>query len=377
MVCTCTQENLLQGLSLVGHIAGKNAQLPILANVLIQAEGGQLKISTTNLEMAISVIVRGRVDQPGEYTVPAKLFQEYVSLLGEGKVELSLTNDGLEIKADGKVTNIKGIAATEFPLIPKLAKGSAYQLEAEPLRQALQQVAFAVSASDSRPELAGVACYFHSAGGPGTLMLAATDSYRLSERKLNLVTGGNQAEAKCIVPARAVQEIARILSSYKDDVAMPEKIDWAMAENQLAVSFGSVELVSRLIEGSFPDYKRIIPTQFRTHCRVKRTELMRAIRASSLFSRQGIYDVKLEMTTDGSLTVSSSDTGTGAHRATLQAVVEGESNKVTLNFKYVNDGLAAMDTDQVTLSVIDSMNAVVVRPEGREGFQYVVMPIRQ
>ncbi len=377
MVCTCTQENLLQGLSLVGHIAGKNAQLPILANVLIQAEGGQLKISTTNLEMAISVIVRGRVDQPGEYTVPAKLFQEYVSLLGEGKVELSLTNDGLEIKADGKVTNIKGIAATEFPLIPKLAKGGAYQLEAEPLRQALQQVAFAVSASDSRPELAGVACYFHSAGGPGTLMLAATDSYRLSERKLNLVTGGNQSEAKCIVPARAVQEIARILSSYKDDVAMPEKIDWAMAENQLAVSFGSVELVSRLIEGSFPDYKRIIPTQFRTHCRVKRTELMRAIRASSLFSRQGIYDVKLEMATDGSLTVSSSDTGTGAHRATLQAVVEGESNKVTLNFKYVNDGLAAMDTDQVTLSVIDSMNAVVVRPEGREGFQYVVMPIRQ
>jgi DNA polymerase-3 subunit beta len=104
---------------------------------------------------------------------------------------------------------------------------------------------------------------------------------------------------------------------------------------------------------------------------------MRAIRASSLFSRQGIYDVKFEMTTDGALTVSSSDTGTGAHRATLQAVVEGESNKVTLNFKYVNDGLAAMDTDQVTLSVIDAMNAVVVRPEGREGFQYIVMPIRQ
>ncbi len=377
MVCTCTQENLLQGLSLVGHIAGKNANLPILANVLIQAEGGQLRISTTNLEMAISVIVRGRVDQPGEYTVPAKLFQEYVSLLGEGKVELSLTNDGLEIKADGKVTNIKGIAATEFPLIPKLTKGGAYQLEVEPLRQALQQVGFSVSTSDSRPELAGVACYFHTAGGPGTLMLAATDSYRLSERKLNLVAGGNQAETKCIVPARAVQEIVRILASYKDDVAMPEKIDWTMAENQLAVSFGSVELVSRLIEGSFPDYKRIIPTQFRTHCRVKRTELMRAIRASSLFSRQGIYDVKFEMATDGSLTVSSSDTGTGAHRATLQAVVEGESNKVTLNFKYVNDGLAAMDTDQVTLSVIDSMNAVVVRPEGREGFQYVVMPIRQ
>ena len=377
MVCTCTQENLLQGLSLVGHITGKNVNLPILANVLIQAEGGQLKISTTNLEMAISVIVRGRVDEPGEYTVPAKLFQEYVSLLGEGKVELNLTADGLEIKADGKVTNIKGIAATEFPLIPKLTKSGAYQIEAEALRQGLQQVGFAVSASDSRPELSGVACYFHSIGGKDSLMLAATDSYRLSERKLALVTGGNADAAKCIVPVRAVQEIARILASYKDDVAMPEKIDWTMSENQLAVSFGSVELVSRLIEGSFPDYRRIIPTQFRTHCRVKRTELMRAIRASSLFSRQGIYDVRLEMSTDGSLLVSSSDTGTGTHKATLRAVVEGESNKVTLNFKYVNDGLSAMDTDQVTLSVIDAMNAVVIRPEGKEGFQYVVMPIRQ
>lgn len=156
----CTQENLAQGLSLVAHVAGKNANLPILSHVLLQTEGGNLRISATNLEMATSVLVRGKVEQPGEFTVPAKLFQDYIGLLSEGKVELALKNEQLEIRADGKTTSIKGLVATEFPLIPRLAKELSFRIEAEPLRQAINQVAFAVSVSDSRPELSGVAWVF-------------------------------------------------------------------------------------------------------------------------------------------------------------------------------------------------------------------------
>ena len=374
----CTQENLAQGLSLVAHVAGKNANLPILSHVLLQTEGGNLRISATNLEMATSVLVRGKVEQPGEFTVPAKLFQDYIGLLSEGKVELALKNEQLEIRADGKTTSIKGLVATEFPLIPRLAKELSFRIEAEPLRQAINQVAFAVSVSDSRPELSGVACFFNQNGTKDSLIMAATDSYRLAERQMNLAAGaGTDVEKKCIIPAKAMQEISRILSGYKDEVGMPQFIEWSMTDSQLAASFGNVELVSRLIEGSFPDYKQIIPKQFRTNCRVKRTELMKAIRAASVFSRQGIYDVLFEMSTEGMLTVSSADTGTGAHTAKLHAVVEGESNKVTLNFKYMNDGLGIMETDFVVLHVIDAMNAVVVKPADKEGFQYVVMPIRQ
>lgn len=375
---SCTQENLAQGLSLVAHVAGKNVNLPILSHVLLQTDGGNLKISATNLEMATSVLVRGRVDEPGEFTVPAKLFQDYIGLLGEGKVELVVKDELLEIRAEGKSTSIKGMAATEFPLIPKLAKEVLFRLEAEGLRQAINQVAFAVSSSDSRPELGGVACYFNPAGAKDLLVMASTDSYRLAERQVMLSSGvGTDVEKKCIIPARAMQEVSRVLSGYKDEVGMPQFVEWSMTESQLAVSFGNVELVSRLIEGSFPDYKQIIPKQFRTNCRVKRTELMKAIRAASLFSRQGIYDVHFEMSTEGMLTVSSADTGTGTHVAKLHAVVEGESNKVTLNFKYMNDGLGVMETDVVVLHVIDAMNAVVVKPADKEGFQYVVMPIRQ
>jgi DNA polymerase-3 subunit beta len=377
MIFACTQENLSQGLGLVGHIAGKNANLPILGNVLLKTDNGNLKLSTTNLEIAVSVLVRGRVEQPGEFTVPAKLLQDYISLLPAGKIELVVSEDTLEVKADGKVTKIKGMAASEFPLIPKLVKEEPYKLEAAALRGAIGQVSFAVSGSESRPELSGVACYFHGPAGQDRLVMAATDSYRLSERTVPLSNTGNQKEAKCIVPVRAINEVARILSAYKDDVGTPELADWSITDSQFVLTFGNVELISRLIEGSFPDYRQIIPTQFRSVAQVHRQELLKAIKAASLFSRQGLFDVYLEIFSDGKVTISSADTGTGAHTTTIHAKEPTEPNKVTLNFKYVGDGLSVMPVDDVKVQMIDGMNPVVLVPADTEGFQYVVMPIRQ
>lgn len=378
MIFACTQENLLQGLSLVGHIATKNANLPILNNVLMKVEDGNLKLSTTNLEMAVSALVRGRAEGAGEFTVPAKLLQDYVSLLPSGKVELAVKDDVLEVRADGRVTQMKGMTASEFPLIPKLAKEAGYKLNVQVLREAIGQVVFAVSASESRPELSGVSCYFHGVAGQDMCVMAATDSYRLAERTFALAPGGPAKEARCIVPSRAMQEVMRILSAYKDDVGMPQEVEWSLADNQFVLTYGKVELISRLIEGSFPDYKQIIPQQFRTKLTVARSELGKAIRAASLFTRQGLYDVHLEFKADGTFDVSSADTGTGAHTTHLQVEPEmAEPNKVTLNFKYVSDGLSATSTDKVTIQMIDAMNPVVITPKDGAGFQYIVMPIRQ
>ncbi|MDO8583675.1 MAG: DNA polymerase III subunit beta [bacterium] len=377
MIFACTQENLLQGLSLVSHIAGKNPNLPILSNVLMKTENGSLKISTTNLEMAVSALVRGRVEAEGEYTVPAKLLQDYVSLLSDGKVELAVKDDVLEVRADGKATSIKGMPAAEFPLIPKLTKDAGYKLNAQKLGEAIQHAVFAVSTSESRPELSGVACFFHGQAGTDHLVMAATDSYRLAERSTALVAGGSPTEAKCIVPARAMLEVARILSSYKDDVSIPEEATWSITDSQFVLTYGQVELISRLIEGSFPDYRQIIPTNFKTEMLLPRHELLKAIKAASLFARQGLYDVLLEVATDGTLKISSADTGKGAHTTTLKVEPQAEANKVTLNYKYVSDGLQAMSGDKVKLRMIDGMNPVVITPAEGEGFQYVVMPIRQ
>lgn len=372
----CTQENLLQGLSLVSHISGKNANLPILGNVLLKTENGGLKLSTTNLEMAVSAMVRGRVEQPGEFTVPAKLLQDYVSLLPSGKVELVLNGDNLEVKADGSTTSVRGMPSSEFPLIPRLAKQGGYRLKADALRTAISQVAFAVSSSESRPELGGVACYLHGFDQANKLTMAATDSYRLAERVLELEPGSAATEMKCIVPAKAMQEVARILSAYKDDVGMPEAVEWALTDSQMVMTYGNVELISRLIEGSFPDYRQIIPQAFKSTAMITRTELAKAIRAASLFSKQGLFDVHFELS-DGALKVSSSDTGTGTHSTTLKVETEGDGNKVTMNFRYVSDGLAAMGTEKVKMRLIDGMNPVELCPAEGDEYRYIVMPIRQ
>lgn len=248
------------------------------------------------------------------------------------------------------------------------------KLTVDELRRAIGQVAFAVSMSESRPELSGVACFF----GGGKVAFVATDSYRLAERVLTLQA--KPPEVRLIVPARAMLEIGRLLQSYKDELGLPEEAEWSMAENQLLFSYGQTQLVSRLIEGSFPDYHQIIPETFRTTAIVDRGELQKAVRAASLFSRQGLYDVHLEFSpSEGVVVVRSADQGTGKTSKTVSGDVTGEGGKVTVNFKYVADGLGAIGTAKVKLCLNDSMSPMLVLPEDdvTEAYRYLVMPIRQ
>ncbi|MFA5936090.1 MAG: DNA polymerase III subunit beta [Patescibacteria group bacterium] len=376
MKIACTQENLAQGLSMVSHATTKNVSLPVLGNVLLKTVNGSLQLSATNLEIAVGCLVRGKVDVEGEYSVPAKLLQDYVSLLPSGKVDLELKEDGLEVRSNGQETIIRGMAASEFPLLPKLAKGEGYRLPAEELKRAIGQVAFAASTSESRPELTGVSCVFGPAEAGFCVTFAATDSYRLAERRLMLSAAGK--ESKCIVPTRSMLEIARILSSYKDEIGSVEEAAWAMTESQLVVTFGNVELVTRLIEGSFPPYQEIIPKGFKTEALLPRTELQKAVRAASLFSRQGMFDIHLSFDPATGAAIQSADQGTGKTKSTVAGDIKGDANAVTLNYRYLNDGLAAMGGDKVNVAMIDAGNPVLVLPESEaEGYRYLVMPIRQ
>lgn len=362
---------------MVGHVAGKNVNLPVLGNVLLKTDAGSLRMSTTNLELAVNCTVRGRVEAEGEYSVPAKLFQDYVSLLPSGKVELVLTDEGLEVRSGEQETVLKGMAAAEFPVLPKIQRPQAYEVNALDLKRVIGQVAFAVSSSESRPELTGVACFFGGAIGDGKAAFAATDSYRLAER--TCAVSGNPAEARYIVPSRSFLEISRILGAYKDEMTMPEHVGLHFTESQMVVSYGNVDLVSRLIEGSFPDYKPLIPQQSKTEALVSRSELQKAVRAASLFSRQGVFDINLQFDPEkGSCTVQSADQGTGKTKTVLKGTVTGASNSVMLNFRYLMDGLSAMSSEQVRIRQIDAMNPVLVLPEAvDEQYVYVVMPIRQ
>ncbi len=361
----------------MSHVTGKNVNLPVLGNVLLKTDSGALRLSSTNLELSVTTTVRGKTDGEGEYTVPAKLFLDYVSLLPQGKVELELGDEGLKVTAEGQETVMRGTPASEFPLIPKVAKTKGVSFPAEELRKAISQVAFAVSASESRPELSGVACFFGGKSGKGKAAFVATDSYRLAERVA--APTGDVGESSMIIPARTMLEVGRILQSTKDELGVPEAAEWSIAENQLVVTFGQSELVSRVIEGSFPDYHQIIPERFKTNAILDRGDLQKAVRAAALFSRQGLYDVHLTFSpADGSLTVHSADQGTGKTSKTVTGDITGDENKVTVNFRYLGDGLAAITTPKVKLSLNDAMSPMMVLPEGgEEAYRYLVMPIRQ
>lgn len=376
MKFACTQENLSQGLSIVGHISGKSVNLPILGNVLLKTEGGNLKCCSTNLEIAVSTVVRGKTEMEGEYTVPAKLFADYISLLPQGKVELELVDEGLKVSAQGQETVIRGMSSQEFPLIPKLAKSTVATCKAADVRKAVGQVVFACSTSESRPELSGVACFFGGAAGQGKAAFAATDSYRLAESVIAFE--GAAFSAPIIVPSRTMLEATRILTAYKDELGVPEDVEWAIAENQLVITFGNTELVSRLIEGAFPDYRNFIPTQFASNAIADRSEMQKAVKSASLFSRQGLYDVHLHLNAPESvMEVRSADQGTGKTQSSIVVEVTGGETELVVNFKYLGDGLSAISTPKVKFMMNDSMSPMLVVPEGGdETYRYLVMPIR-
>ncbi len=379
MKLSCTRENLYRGLAITSHVGTKNVNLPILNNVLLRADDGGLKLISTNLEIAITCNVRGKIEQQGEYTVPSKLFFDYVSLLPNERVDVDLYDDALAVSCGTSKTKIKGIPASEFPLVPPVTGGQKYSILVDDLKSALSQVLFATATNESRPELSGVFVSFgHEAAGKGGVVLAATDSYRLAEVivKLKVPT---EARRDVIVPQRTLSELSRIISVFKEDVEAPDALEVEVADSQIVFRFGTVELTSRTIEGKYPDYRQIIPTTATTEITLERSALAQAVKTVSLFSKTGLFDVAVTIdSAANTMELSANDATRGENTAVLTGEVRGNANKITLNYRYLLDGLNAMGGEKVVLKVIDASNPCVVSPViGADKYQYVVMPIRQ
>jgi DNA polymerase-3 subunit beta len=373
---SCTRENLHQGLTIVSHISGKSANLPILNNVLLRADVSGLKLTATNLDMTVTCSVRGKVDQPGEYTVPSKLVADYVALLPDERVDVDLLDNALSIVCGSSKTKINGLLPSEFPLVPQVSGGVKFTVPVTPFDHALSQTLFSVSTSEARQVLTG--CYLEFNGEKKILTVAATDSYRLGERHIPL-TGDVMGERKVIVPARTLAELRRILGVLRDAVELPEALEVEITDNQVAFRYGNVELSSRTIDGVYPDYRQIIPKQSSTEIIVNKSTFGQAIKRASLFSKAGLFDVKIE-TKAGSneLVLSATDAGRGEHTVSVEGEIKGGDNMVTLNYRYLLDGVNAMTSEKITVKIIDAVNPCLMVPEGnQEQYLYIVMPIRQ
>lgn len=365
---TCTQENLSEGLSVVSHIASKSTNLPILNNILIHAEKGGIRLLATNLEIAITKNIRGKVEEEGQTTLPAKIFSEYIALLTEQTVSLSLDGTTVVITGGDAETRLRSLPADDFPLIPNIEKKGTFTCDARALESAISKTLFAAASDDTRPEISGV--YLHCANN--TLTLAATDSYRLAETSITLLSGESE-EQSAIVPVRTLQEALRVLHDG------PEQAHFSFTQNQFVLTYDESELISRLIDGQYPDYKQIIPTHEETRVLLDVDELLRAVRSTSLFSRPGINDIVLTIDPEAqSLTLNAANSQVGEHRRTLGAEITGEKNTIVFNSRYLLDGLLNIGAPQAIFTLTNSTNPGVFRPNNEQQTSlYIIMPIKQ
>ena len=381
MKFSCTQENINLGLSLVSHVSGKNISLPILNNVLLRTENKNIKLATTNLEIGISCLIRGKVEKEGEFTVDSKLLSDYVSLLPRENVTMELTDQKLKVNCGSYKTVMHGQEAGEFPLIPKIDRVRGFSIPIMKFRQIIQQTIFAVSYSETRPEISGVYLKVKD----DKLVVAATDSYRLAEKRVSLEKRVD-FEEEVIIPAKTLQELSRILANFqgkKEAEEQEEKgvLEIFFSENQVLFNFDQVELVSRVIEGQYPDYKQIIPDSHKTKLIISTAALNQATKAASLFTKSGINDITLSVD-KGKFTISSQNTLAGENTVEVDSDVEGEDNKIILNYRYLLDGLNSLNVDEITLQIADNNTPCIIIPKGgdkdsKSDYQYLIMPIRQ
>ena len=366
MKIICTQENLSGGLQLVSHIASKNISLPILNNVLLKAESGVLKLLATNLETGITCKVRGKVEKEGSFTVQAKTLSDYVNLLPKENITIEQIDQNLKIESTNSKTLIKGIEASEFPLIPHVEPANTYKIKTKLLKEALNAVAFAVSFDETRPEINGVFFSFKD----NTLTLAATDSYRLAEKKIKIEQQVEDYEV--IIPIKTIQELIRIIGEDDQEIIINS------SDNQILFLIGETKLNSRVVEGQYPDYQQIIPKENKTRAVINVKEFINTVKRASLFCKQGSNDVKLKFLPESKEIVVYATNMQIGESETRQAVeIEGKENDIVFNHRFLLDGLQNIEAEECVLEINKNANPGALKPKTEEDYLYIIMPIKQ
>lgn len=360
MKLAVTQENLAKALNTVARVANTRNTLPILANVLLQTAGNRLSISATNLDIGITHRIGSKIEKNGSITVPARLMQDFITSLPEGVLKLEMADNKLQITTDQYKSAINGIAADDFPVMPAISAGSTWKAVANELKKALSQIVFAASADDARPVLTGV--YFHSAGGE--VVAVATDSYRLAERKL----GKNKASVGFLVPATAAQDLLRIISDTDKDITVTHD------DQQVLFQVGDITLVARLIEGNYPDYRKLIPSKFGTVAKLTRDDFLNISKVSALFAREAAGSITIKVD-NKRVSINAIASQLGENTAAAQAEVKG-SGEVTLNSRYLIDALNAFTGQKVEFCFNGKLEPCILRSSDDPKYLHLIMPLR-
>ncbi|ABY35845.1 MAG TPA: DNA polymerase III subunit beta [Chloroflexus aurantiacus] len=374
MKLTCMQEDLKRGLAAVGHAVAGKSTLPVLANILLATDEGRLKLTATNLEVGINRWISATITRDGAVAVPAKLLTDVVGGLPNDKVTLSLDQktQTLRVECGRFVSNIKGVDADEFPSLPTVsAQTPLVSLPAEVWQEAIDQVAFAAATDESRPILTGVLVRTRDQ----QVTLVAADGFRLAMRTIQLSAPVAHA-VDCLIPARTLSELARIIGDTDAEVAMV----YTPGGSHVLFHTENIEVVSRLIEGRFPDFERIIPQQYLTRMVLDNSELAKAVKLASFFagSSQNVVKLKIEPASElapGRVVISANAAELGDNTSELDGSVTGEGGVIALNVRFLADAIAAVHSNQIAFEMQSAQSPAVFKPVGQDGYIHIVMPM--
>ncbi len=362
MKITVNQKNLKKALNLVEKVVSRNTSLPILNNILIKTENGRLKISATNLEIGVNYIIGAKIEEVGQIAVPARIISDFIGNIVDDKVSLTTKNNILNINSEKYKTQILGFDAKDFPIIPKIKSKPLAVIPIKFLKASLGAVLDSVAVSETRPELAGVFMDFNN----DKIVFAATDSFRLTEKSVDFK---NVHKQSFIIPRNTVVELIRISGELEGDLSFNTN------DNQISFSNDDFEMVSRVVDGNYPDYKKIIPEKFISRVLVNKDELDKTIRLASLFSTN-ISDIKINCS-ESKMNILAKNSDKGEIETRIDAPLKNQPFEVSLNFHYLLDGLKIMDTEKIIMEFTGQGSPLVIRPnDDRKDVVYLIMPLR-
>lgn len=368
MKIECRKENLVKGLSIVSKTSDTRGSLPILSHILFETHNSRLRLAATNLEIGVASYIGAHVKEEGRCAIPAKVLSEFISAVNSEKIIIESVENGVVLKTDKGETRINSQPADEFPLIPVVEDQKEVRVSAHVFQDALSKVVFAASRDLTRPEISGVYMYFKD----GQAYIVATDGHRLSEVSFVVLSG--EFEEGVILPLRTVQELVRILSKQEGELVIrrdSSQVFFSYKEEGGALEVG---LVSKLVEGVYPDYTQIIPKEFEATVQVDKRSLVNAIKGVSIFSGIETNEVVFIVSSDG-VDISAESSEVGKSDITLKAKVSGPEQKISFNHRYLTEGLSGFDVSDVDMSFSTEGGPVVLKGVDSNEMRYVIMPL--
>ena len=374
MKLTILQEKLKEGLSIVEKISLKSLTLPILNNILISAEKNFLNLSSTDLEIGINWWSLSKIEEEGKITIPSKLFSNFINLLPNKKINIKTKNNDILIECENYFTQIKGLSSDEFPIIPNIKKNEFISLKSSIFCQSLNQIVDIPLLSNSRPEISGIYFLFQK----NAITMVSTDSFRLGEKKIIFKNEQKLTNNySLILPQKTAKEIINIFNTKDRDLNIYLSSNQIMFETLMTeTNYPEIQVVSKLIEGEYPDYKEIIPLKYNTQIILNKDEFLNRLRISGLFTGK-TNEVKIKTNLNkNELEIFNQNKDIGEYNSKLPVKIIGENIEVCFNYKFLIDGISNIKSSEIILELNGDDGPAILKPVGDDTYIYVVMPIK-